>query len=100
MLYSGLQLTVRRIAEIYLQHIEETHIKHWIESKEIICYKRYVDDILIIFDHSKTNEIAITNIMNSISEHLEFKATTEVNRSINYLDLTINRNNNSMELSI
>jgi hypothetical protein len=40
------------ISEIYLQHLEETYVKHWIESKDIAYYKRYVDDI-IIFDHSK-----------------------------------------------
>jgi len=88
------------IAEIYLQHIEELHIKHWIESKEIIYYKRYVDDIIIIFNHSKTNETAITSIMNDINEQLEFKATMEVNETINYLDLTIHRNINNMELSV
>jgi hypothetical protein len=37
------------LAEIYLQLIEELYIKHWIESQEIVYYKRYVDDILIIF---------------------------------------------------
>jgi len=40
-------------AEIYFQHIEELHIKHWIESKEIIYYKRYVDDIIIILTTAK-----------------------------------------------
>src|SRR5215475_5496200 len=29
------------IAEIYLQHIEELYIKHWLEHGEIIYYKRY-----------------------------------------------------------
>jgi hypothetical protein len=75
-------------------------MKHWIESKDIIYYKRYVDDIIIIFDHSKTDETEITNNMNNISKHLEFKATTEENKSINYLDLTITRNTNSIEISI
>jgi retron-type reverse transcriptase len=41
------------LAEIYLQLIEELYIKHWIESQEIVYYKRYVDDILIIFDQHK-----------------------------------------------
>jgi hypothetical protein len=38
--------------------------------------------------------------MNDISEQLEFKTTREVNKSINYLDLKINRNTNSIELSV
>jgi len=82
-----------------MQRIEELFIKHWIESQEIFYYKRYVDDI-IIYDQNKINEIAITNIMNGINEQLEFKATEEINNSINYLDLTINRNINKIELNI
>jgi len=38
--------------------------------------------------------------MNGINEQLEFKATEEINNSINYLDLTINRNINEIELDI
>jgi len=38
--------------------------------------------------------------MNDINEQLEFKATMEVNKAINYLDLTIHRNINNMELSV
>jgi hypothetical protein len=37
--------------------------------------------------------------MNNIKEQLEFKATMEVNKSLNYLDLTISRNINKIELS-
>jgi len=74
-----------------LQHTEELFIKHWIESQEIFYYKRCIDDI-IINDQNKINEIAITNVMNGINEQLEFKATEVINNSINYLDLTINRN--------
>jgi len=38
--------------------------------------------------------------MNDINEQLEFKATMEVNKAINYLDPTIHRNINNMELSV
>jgi len=38
--------------------------------------------------------------MNSTDEHLEFKITEETNNSINYLDMTINRNVNGMEISV
>ena len=88
------------LAEIYLQLIEELHIKHWIENQEIVYYKRYVDDILIIFDQHRTNETTITSFMNNINEQLDFKATREINKSINYLDLTINRSINKIEINI
>jgi len=38
------------IAEVYLRYIEETYVKQRLESKEIMCYKGYVEDILIICD--------------------------------------------------
>ena len=38
--------------------------------------------------------------MNDINKQVEFKATMEVNKSINYLDLTISRKINNMELSV
>ena len=86
------------LAEIYLQLIEETFIKQLTDSREIIYYKRYVNDILILFDRNKTNDTTITNVMNRFNEHLCFKASEEINNSINYLDLTIHRNINKMEL--
>jgi len=43
------------MAEVYLQYTEETYVKQWLGSKEIVYYKRYVDDILIIYNQNKTN---------------------------------------------
>ena len=58
------------IAEIYLQFLEEMYIKQWLESKEIIYNKIYVDDILIIFDQNRTNGKTIINRMNNNDKHL------------------------------
>ena len=88
------------IAEIFLQHIEHTTIKHWLESEEIIYYRRYVDDILIIYKGNITNEHKISQHMNNVNKHLQFKPTSEQNQTINYLDLTIHRKNNNLDLSI
>jgi hypothetical protein len=35
------------MAEIFLQYIENRHLKPLLDSKNIIFYTRYVDDILI-----------------------------------------------------
>jgi hypothetical protein len=86
------------MAEIYLQYFEELIIKHGIETSEIIYYRRYVDDT-IIFDQNKTNEGIITNHINNIHKHLEFKPTAEEN-NINYLDVSIHRNNHSLQMGI
>jgi hypothetical protein len=68
-------------------------IKHWMETGEMTCYRRYVDDIIIIFDQNKINEDAITNYMNNIRKHLEFKLTAEENNNISYLGLSVHRDN-------
>jgi len=88
------------ITEIYLQILEEIYIKQWLKSKEIIYYKRYVDDILIIFDQNITDGKTIMNHMNNIDKHLEFKWSEEENNTINYLDLSVYRNTNSIDLGI
>ena len=43
------------LAEMYLQYCEKIHLKHYLETRDIY-YKIYVDDLLIIFDQTKTNE--------------------------------------------
>jgi hypothetical protein len=54
------------IAEIYIQFLEELYMKQWLGSKQILYYKRYVDDILIIYNQNKTNEQDILNHANNI----------------------------------
>jgi len=63
-------------------------------------YKRYVDDILIIYNNQKIKDHTIETEINKIDMNLEFKMTTEDNNKIHYLDLTLQRNNNNIELSI
>jgi hypothetical protein len=36
------------IAEIFLQYIGDTYLKQLLDTKNIILYTRYVDDILLI----------------------------------------------------
>jgi hypothetical protein len=81
------------IAELYLQHFEESSIRHWLESREILYYRRYADAVLIIFYQTKTNEWAISMYMNIVHKHLEFKVKGEESKNIKYLDLSIYRHN-------
>jgi len=88
------------MAEIYLQYVEANYIKQWWETDEIIYYKRYVDDILIIYNNQKINKDRIEKEINKIDKNLEFKMTPESNNIIHYLDLTLQRRSNNIELSI
>jgi len=88
------------LAEIYIQEIEETDVKHWLESKEIIYYKRYVDDIFILYNQSKTNEIQVLDKINKINKHLQTKLNTEKEEKTQFLDLTVSRKKHNMSIDI
>jgi hypothetical protein len=79
------------IAEIYLQHLEDMYVKHALENREIIYYKRYVDDLLIVFDQNKTSVEATQKTTNSLDHNIQFKTATEENKTMCYLDLAIHR---------
>jgi hypothetical protein len=51
------------------------------EIGEITYYRRYTDDIIILFDQNKNNEDWITNYINNIHKYLEFKLTEEKNNN-------------------
>jgi hypothetical protein len=69
------------------------------ENGEISYYRRYVDDIVVIFDQNKINEELITNYMKNTHKYLEFKLTEEEN-NITYLELSIHRKNEDLHLGI
>jgi hypothetical protein len=88
------------LAEILLQLIEEQNIKHWMENGDLLYYKRYVDDIFIIYDSRNTDHSNISKKMSNINTNLEFKIVTESNQSINYLDMTITRTSKDINIDI
>ena len=55
---------------------------------------------MIIFDQSKTDGKTIMHHMNSTDKHLEFKLLEEENNTINYLDLSIHRYTNSIDVGM
>jgi len=74
------------LPELYLQKIEKDYIKQWMDSNEISYYKRYVDDIIIIYNKDRIKEEQILHAINNVDEHLTFKLTSENNNAINFLD--------------
>ena len=43
------------MAEVFLQQLEKSIIKHFIDTKILSFYTRYVDDIFLIYDYTLTN---------------------------------------------
>ena len=88
------------IAEVLLQHLEEAHIKHLLKTKSITFYTRYVDDMLITYDSTRTTYESILQYTNGIHSNMWLDPTTETNSRINYLDLLITRNPTKLGISI
>jgi predicted Co/Zn/Cd cation transporter (cation efflux family) len=83
-------------AEIFVQYIENRHLKQLLDSKNIIFYTRYVDDIFIIYDTIRTTADSIHNYINNIHNCLQLNPTYENNTQINFLDLCIIRKTNKL----
>ena len=75
------------LAELYLQFLEKQYMKHWISSREVSCHKRYVDDILVIYNENRITKEKILQGFNKVDSNLEFKMTTEDNKCISFLGI-------------
>ena len=58
-----------------------------------------MNDIIFIYDQGKTQDRIILHEINKADKNIQFKMSTEESNTINYLDITIYRNNN-MDISI
>jgi hypothetical protein len=85
------------LADISLQYLEEKYMKNCLEHKDVIYYRRYVCDLLIIYDQSRINA---DKILKHFDNHLDFKISEEVNNTLQYLDLSFSRNDDNIELDI
>jgi hypothetical protein len=88
------------IAEIFLQHMEHSHLVDLTQEHNIINYCRYVDDILIIFDPSHTTLEMILKDFNSLHPKLQFTAETENDHTLNCLDISIQRTPTNIKTAI
>ena len=64
----------RLIAELFLRHMEHTHLARLSHKHGIIDYFRYVDDILLIFDPTLTDIQSILTAFNTLHSSLHFTA--------------------------
>ena len=88
------------ISEIFLQSLEHTKLIPIVEQHRLINYFRYVDDILIVYDTLHTDINAITNSFNALHPNMKFTNETEHNNRINFLDITIKRQDNHVNISV
>jgi len=79
------------VAEIFLEHYEDIHIKQLLDTKNTALYTRYVDDILIIYNITKIQPQTINTHTNQIHDKIKLNPKHETHNSINFLDLKITR---------
>jgi len=87
-------------AQIFLQSLERTHFKPLLDKNHIIFYKRYIGDILIIYDTAQMNLDTITHYTNTINNYLVLLPIPEQNNKVSILDLAIIRNTPHLETDI
>jgi hypothetical protein len=66
------------MAEVFLQHLEETIIKPFLSTKILSFYTRYVDDILLIYDSTCTDLDNILQYIDTIHRDIQLSPTTEI----------------------
>jgi hypothetical protein len=59
------------LSEVFLQHIEHTHIPSIVKKHKLINYFRFVDDILLIFDSNSTDLPSILADFNTVHPNLK-----------------------------
>jgi hypothetical protein len=87
-------------SEIYIQKIEHTKIIKILVENNICNYLRYVEDIILVYDTTITNITTVLNQFNNITTNLIFTAEQESNNQLNFLDLTIHRQQDKFGFNI
>jgi len=88
------------MVELHLKYLDKIYIKHSINSREIYFYTRYVNDIFVIYAVNLVTEEKISQHFNEIDSNLKCKLTTENNKCISFLDFSIQRKPDKIELGI
>jgi len=88
------------VTEIFLQDLENTHLKQILDAQNINIYDRYVDDILLIYNTKHTPPEIIHSHINKVHPNLQFTPTFEHNNSISFLDQLIIRHPTQIETDI
>jgi hypothetical protein len=88
------------ISEIFLQNIEQKYLPSIAKKHKLINYLRYVDDILIVYDTQQTDITSLLADFNSLHPRLHFTKENEQNNQLNYLDITIHRQQNNIKISV
>lgn len=86
-------------ANIFLNQLENKFLKHP-NTKGILHWSRYVDDVICFYDSHITSEDHLLEILNSLHHSIKFTKESEIDRKLNFLDISITRKDNILSYSI
>lgn len=82
-------------ANLYMSHLEENYIFKL--PNQPTYYRRYIDDILLIYDHSTEKLTQFQSELNSIRPTIQFTFETSTT-TVTYLDINIIKDNNRIRI--
>ena len=87
------------LANIFLCYHESNWLKDCLKNFKPIYYKRYVDDIFVLFNKPEHAQFFLEYI-NKKHKNIKFSIETELNGSLSFLDVKIFRENEKFVTSI
>ena len=88
------------LADIFLQHLETTHIQRLKDKHNILYYGRFVDDIIIIYENPADISSNILQSFNDIHEKIKYTLEVENGNTLNFLDITVRRHQTKFTFNI
>ena len=90
---------VPSLANAFLCFHEQIWLNNCPEDFKPMYYRRYVDDIFVLF-RSPDHLEKFTNYLNSKHKHLKFTYEKESNNSLSFLDILISTSENGFKTSV
>ena len=87
------------LANIFLCYHESNWLKDCPKDFKPVYYKRYVDDIFVLFNKPEHAHFFLEH-MNKKHKNMKLSIETEINRSLSFLDVKIFRENNKFVTSV
>jgi hypothetical protein len=87
-------------SEMYLKYIENTKIVDILLEHHIIGYFHFVDDILIIHKNDSSDIYDVLDTFNNMIPDIKFTMEDEKENKINFLDISISKEEDSISFSI
>jgi hypothetical protein len=87
-------------SEIYLEYIENTVVCDILLKYHIVGYFRCVDDILIVYNKTTSNIYDVFNAFINLMPTMKFTIEEEKEYKINFLDITILKENDNLSFNI